>query len=89
MSVYAVDKVCYRIVLEPAFRAALDADAEAVLRAVHPPLDREEVEALTTGDVGALSRMGANHFLLSQLGRFQLFGLDLRTYAERIRAAHR
>jgi hypothetical protein len=39
--------------------------------------------------VGTLSQMGANHFLLHQLGRFRLLGLDLQRYAERIRAAHR
>jgi hypothetical protein len=33
--------------------------------------------------------MGANHFLLHQLGRFRLLGLDLPEYAERIRAAYR
>jgi hypothetical protein len=33
--------------------------------------------------------MGANHFLLHQLGRWQVLGLDLPTYAERIRAARR
>jgi len=45
--------------------------------------------ALLAGDVGTLSLMGANHFLLHQLGRFRLLGLDLPRYAERIRAAHR
>jgi hypothetical protein len=32
--------------------------------------------------------MGANNFLLHQLGRFQLLGLDLPTYADRIQAAY-
>ena len=33
--------------------------------------------------------MGANFFLLHQLGRFELFGLTLPSYAERIRAEYR
>ncbi|MDX6566865.1 MAG: hypothetical protein QOE10_2527, partial [Gaiellales bacterium] len=31
----------------------------------------------------------ANDFLLHQLGRFELFGLDLPRYADRIRRAYR
>ena len=54
-----------------------------------PALDEDEVQALLRGDVGELSLRGCNHFLLHQLGRWQVLGLDLPTYAERIRAAHR
>ncbi len=49
----------------------------------------DELQALLAGDVGRLSKMGANNFLLHQLGRFGLLGLDLPTYADRIRAAYR
>jgi hypothetical protein len=89
MSIYAVNKLCRRVVHEPALRAALHDDPEAALRAAEPPLSEEEIAALRAGDVGRLSRMGANHFLLHQLGRWQVLGLDLPTYAERIRAAWR
>jgi hypothetical protein len=89
VSVYAVNKLCRRVVHEPALRAALAADPEAALRAATPPLADDEIAALLAGDVGRLSRMGANHFLLHQLGRWQVLGLDLPTYAERIRAAWR
>ncbi|MDX6525662.1 MAG: hypothetical protein QOI43_1173 [Gaiellales bacterium] len=89
MSVYAVDKLCHRIVHEPALRDELARDPETALRAVRPPLSDDEVAALLAGDVGALSRMGANDFLLHQLGRFELFGLDLPRYADRIRRAYR
>jgi hypothetical protein len=89
MSLYAVNKLCYRVVREPGLRQALTDDPEPALRAASPPLSEEEIAALLTGDVGRLSRMGANHFLLHQLGRFRLLGLDLPLYAERIRAAHR
>jgi hypothetical protein len=89
MSVYAVNTLCYRLVHEPELRRALLEDPEPALRAARPPLDEREVQALLAGDVGSLSRMGANHFLLHQIGRFCLLGLDLREYAERIRAAYR
>ena len=89
MSVYAVNKICRRVVHEPELRDALARDPEAALRAARPPLDEDEVAALLAGDVGRLSRMGANHFLLHQLGRWEVLGLDLPTYADRIRAAWR
>jgi hypothetical protein len=89
MSVYAVNKLCRRVVHEPALRAALADDPERALRAAQPPLSEEELRALLAGDVGTLSKMGCNHFLLHQLGRWHVLGLDLPLYAERIRAAHR
>jgi hypothetical protein len=89
VSIYAVDKVCYRVVHEPELRQALIDAPEEALRAARPPLTEEERQALLDGDVGRLATMGANHFLLHQLGRFRLFGLDLPAYAERIRAAYR
>jgi hypothetical protein len=89
MSMYPVNKLCWRVVHEPQLREALQDDPEAALRAAAPPLTEEQIAALLAGDVGRLSRMGANHFLLHQLGRFELLGLTLPTYAERIRAAYR
>jgi hypothetical protein len=89
VSIYAVNKICYRIVHEPALRQALTDHPEEALRAATPPLSEDELQALLAGDVGGLSRMGANHFLLHQLGRFRMLGLDLPGYAERIRAAYR
>ena len=89
MSIYAVNKICYRVVHEPELRQALSQTPEKTLRAAQPPLSEDEFAALLAGDVGTLSRLGANHFLLHQLGRFKLLGLDLPSYAERIRAAYR
>jgi hypothetical protein len=89
MSVYAVNKVCRRVVCDPGFVAALRADPESALRAARPPLSDAERELLLAGDVGSLGRLGANFFLLHQLGRFELFGLTLPGYAERIRAEYR
>ena len=89
MSVYAVDKVCRRVVCEPGFADQLREDPEPALRAATPPLSDSERELLLAGDVGRLGRMGANFFLLHQLGRFELFGLTLASYADHIRAEYR
>ena len=88
MSVYAVDKLCRRLVRDEAFRQHLRDDPESALRAAEPPLTEEEVRLLLAGDVGRLGRMGANFFLLHQLGRFELVGLTLPEYARRIRAEY-
>ena len=89
MSVYAVNKVCRRLVRDEDFRARLRADPEGALRDATPPLTDEELRLLLAGDVGRLGRMGANFFLLHQLGRFEVLGLTLSVYAERIRAEYR
>jgi aromatic-ring opening dioxygenase LigAB LigA subunit len=89
MSIYAVNSLCRRVVHDPQLRRALASDPEAALRAAQPPLAEDELQALLHGDVGSLSKMGANHFLLHQLGRWEVLGLDLPTYAQRIRDAHR
>lgn len=92
MSAYAVNTVCRRLIREPELREALAASpqsAEAALRAARPPLTDEEVRLVLAGDVGALSKAGANHFLMHLLGRYELFGLDLAEEAARVRAAYR
>ena len=88
MSLFAVDKVCRRVVIDPDFVTALREDPDVTLRAVTPPLRDRERELLLDGNVGLLGRMGANFFLLHQLGRMELFGLTLPLYAERIRAEY-
>jgi Aromatic-ring-opening dioxygenase LigAB, LigA subunit len=89
MSVYAVNTFCRQVVHDELLRRRLAEDAESALRETRPELSEEEVQALLAGDVGTLSKRGANHFLLHQLGRWQVLGLDLPSYAERIREAHR
>jgi hypothetical protein len=89
VSVYAVNKLCHRVVREPELREQLRRDPDAALRAATPALSDEERELLLAGEVGRLGRMGANFFLLHQLGRFELLGLTLPEYASRIRAEYR
>jgi hypothetical protein len=92
MSIYGVDKLCYRVSREPGLRLALAGTAaqrETALRAATPLLTGQEVDALLRADVGWLSRHGCNHFLLHQLARWKLLGLDLPAYAQRIRQEYR
>jgi hypothetical protein len=89
MSIYAVNKVCRRVVREPDFVEQLRDEPDAALRAATPPLSDEERELLLAGDVGRLGRMGANFFLLHQLARFELFGLTLPSYSSRIREEYK
>ena len=47
----------------------------------------EERQALLAGDVAKLYRLGANAFLMGYLPRFEVCGLTLPLYNERIRSA--
>jgi hypothetical protein len=89
VSVYGVNCLCRRVVHDPQLRRALREDPEPALRAARPELSGEEIRLLLAGDVGSLSRAGANSFLLHQLGRWELFGLDLPSYGAKIRAEWR
>jgi hypothetical protein len=88
MSIYAVNKVCRRVVSEPKLRAQLATDPEAALRAARPPLTDEEMALLLAGDIGRLSRLGANNFLLSHLARFELLGMTLSEHGRKMRAEY-
>jgi hypothetical protein len=85
MSAYEVNKLCWRAVHDRAFREALKREPEAATAQL--PLSAEERSALLAGEVGRLYQLGANAFLLSHLPRFQLFGLTVPVYSERMRAA--
>jgi len=85
VSVYAINKICYRALHDPAFRDAVKRDAGAA----NAELARtgEERDALLAGDVAQLYEWGVHPFLMGHLTRYQLFGLTVTTYSERIRAA--
>jgi hypothetical protein len=84
MSVFAVNYLCRELLRDHAFRAAMKADPAKALT----PLDLTEPErnALLAGDVGALYRMGVNGFLMGYLARFEVCGLNVQNYNERMRA---
>jgi hypothetical protein len=84
MSTYAVNYLCRELLRDHAFRAAMKADAAKALA----PLDLTDAErsALLAGDVGTLFRGGVNAFLMGYLARFEVCGLNVEIYNERMRA---
>jgi hypothetical protein len=84
MSVFNVNYLCREVLRDHAFRAAMKADPAKALA----PLDLtdEERSALIAGDVGALFRMGVNGFLMGYLARFEISGLNIEIYNQRMRA---
>ena len=85
MSTYAVNKLCREALHDPQFRAALKRDPSSAMALL--ALTEEERSALLNGDVAWLYERGAHPFLLAYLTRWELFGLTVALYSERIRAA--
>ena len=84
MTVFAVNYLCRELLRDHAFRAAMKADPVKALA----PLDLtdDERRAVIAGDVGTLYRMGVNGFLMGYLARFEVCGLTMEIYNERMRA---
>jgi Aromatic-ring-opening dioxygenase LigAB, LigA subunit len=85
MSIYGVHKLCRAALHDLSVRAALKADPAAAMEKF--PLTAEEKRLLLAGDVARLWEMGASGFLLSYLTRWELFGLTVPVYCERMRKA--
>jgi len=85
MSVYAVNYLCRELLRDHAFRAAMKADPAKAI--ANHDLTAEERAALLAGDVAKLYRLGVNAFLMGYLPRFEVCGLTLPIYNERIRSA--
>ncbi len=83
MSVYAINKLLYLTENDKSFRQRIKSDPEEVLAELS--LTSEEKKALTSGDVLRLFEMGVHAFLLNNLGRHELFGVNSRNYFPRIR----
>ena len=84
MSVFAVNYLCREVLRDHAFRAAMKADPAKALTALD--LTDAERRALVDGDVGALYRMGVNGFLMGYLARYEVCGLNVEIYNQRMRA---
>ena len=84
MSSYQVNKVCYRVQHDAAFREQMRQDPARALADL--PLAEEERDALLRGDVARLHQLGAHDYLLSHLQRYQLLGLTPETYHARMKA---
>jgi Aromatic-ring-opening dioxygenase LigAB, LigA subunit len=84
MTIFTVNHLCREILRDHAFRAAMKTDPVKALA----PLDLTEDErhALIAGDAGTLYRMGANAFLLAYMARFEICGLNVEIYNQRMRA---
>lgn len=84
MSIFAVNYLCREVLRDHAFRAAMKADPAKALAALD--LADDERRALLAGDVGTLFRMGTNAFLMGYLARFEVCGLNVEIYNQRMRA---
>ena len=85
MSVLAVNRLCRDVLRDRAFRDRIKADPAAAIAG--RDLTPEERAALLAGDVSKLYRMGVNALLMGYLCRFEVCGLNLPIYSERIRQA--
>jgi len=85
MSVLALDRLFREVLRDRAFRERMQSDPAAAT--AHLDLTDEERQALLAGDVAKLYGMGANAFLMGYLCRFEVCGLTLPVYNERIRSA--
>ena len=85
MSIFAVNKLCRQIFNDEELRNAIAKDPEAALAAFD--LTEEERRLVIAGEVGKLYEMGAHAFLLGHLTRKETFGITVKDYAARMRAA--
>ena len=85
MSIYGVHKLCRSALHNLQAREELKTNPEAAMEKF--PLTAEEKRLLLAGDVARLWEMGASGFLLSYLTRWDLLGLTVPVYCQRMRAA--
>jgi Aromatic-ring-opening dioxygenase LigAB, LigA subunit len=82
MSALAVNRLCREVLRDHAFRALMQSDPEkGVARFKLTP---EEKRALLAGDVVALHDLGVNDFMMGYLARFNICGLNVPLFSERI-----
>lgn len=84
MSIYAVNRMCHQLMHDKNWRHAMQVDPVRAVATLD--LTDEERAAVLAGEVGQLHLMGANAFLLGYMTRFQVLGLELPIYNERMRA---
>jgi len=85
MSVLAVNRLLRGLLHDKEFRAAMKADPAKALAGLD--LTDAERKALLAGDVVTLYNMGVNSFLMGYMPRFEVCGLTMPIYNERIRTA--
>lgn len=82
MRVYWMSKVLHLTQIDHDFREAMRNDPEKALEPF--PLTDEERRAFLEGDVAWLYQQGIHGALLIRLARFDLVGVNLRNYFERL-----
>jgi hypothetical protein len=87
MSIYAVNKIMFKLRNDDAFKERMQQDPLEVVQEF--ALSAEERDALTRGDVRTLFEMGAHAYLLQQLSGARLFGVNNQNYQPRIRGQER
>jgi hypothetical protein len=84
MSVLELNRLCRETLRDHEFRKAMQTDPERAIARYR--LTEQEKRALLAGDVATLHRMGVNDFLMGYLARFNICGLNIQVYSERIRS---
>jgi hypothetical protein len=83
MSLFGIHKTLYLLQNDLDFRELLRTDPAAALAGM--PLTEREREALLTGDMAELYRMGTHTFLMSRIPRFNaLGGMTREEYQKRL-----
>jgi hypothetical protein len=85
MSLVQVNRILYRIEMEPAFQEECRKDPAKAIAGFD--VDETERKAFLDGDVGTLFVMGAHPFLLLTMARNGICGVTRENYMPRVRAA--
>ena len=85
MSIYGINKFFRTCLHDKAFRSLARENPEAALAQM--PLSEAEKDMLRRGDVKSLYEYGAHPFLMSFLTRWDLFGVTVALYSERMQQA--
>jgi hypothetical protein len=84
MSVYAINRMCHQLMHDKNWRHAMQVDPHRAIATLD--LTDKERRLVLEGEVGELYMLGANAFLLGYLTRFNILGLTLPVYNQRMRA---
>jgi Aromatic-ring-opening dioxygenase LigAB, LigA subunit len=85
VSLYGIHKALFLVQNDLAFRERMRTDPAGALSGL--PLTDQERQALQTGDVATLYRLGTHTFLMSRLARFNVpNGLTREEYQRRLSA---
>jgi hypothetical protein len=87
MSIYTVNYIGHEVLHDDELRRALKTDPQHALADLE--LNDQERAALLAGDVATLYQLGAHEYLLYNLARMELFGLDAKRFSDRIRGVTR